>query len=396
MTFKHSLLAALLLLGGCPWDGDDGSSDSGTDAFPADGGTPDGGNRDAGDSGSDPEGGLDAGNLDAGDFDAGETRDGGSFDGGDDAGDAGGVEDPLPLTPRDSDLEAEALRAVAYFERYVAIGDGGAITTSDDGTDWTKGDFGGALSGVSFSDIAASPTATNHFVVAAYGAIGYSPDGLTWTEATGTGVPVNAYGVAWGDGIYVTVGSSGEFGSSGDGASWTTSTDTDFASVTLGVVTWTGSQFVATGSDYPSNAVVVATSPDGDAWTRQDGIADATDQVVNAIASDGDFVVAVGNGSPGFEADVVTSSDGVAWQVQESAWSALEPVSGDSSLFGVAWSGSLWVAVGYNAAIIVSSNATDWEPGVPPGNVSLNAITGDGPRIVLVGGAATIYTAEKP
>ena len=129
--------------------------------------------------------------------------------------------------------------------------------------------------------------------------------------------------VAYGNGLYVTVGRAGTILSSPDGAAWTQ--EIANPKVELFDVLWSGSQFLAVGE-----GGAILTSADGRLWVFQRSGISAT---LRKVAWNGDLFVAVGDGGA-----VASSSNG-------RDWTARVPAT-DSILRGVAWSGRQFLAVG--------------------------------------------------
>lgn len=142
------------------------------------------------------------------------------------------------------------LRAVAWSgTRFVAVGDGSTILTSEDGVQWTaraSHAAGAALGSVSWGGGA--------FV--AVGGDDYrppialrSPDGVAWSEGTiHTNFPrgyAPLYDVAWGAGRWVAVGDAPY--SSDDGLTWTQAQG-DYSECRSLAVGWNGARFLAVGT----------------------------------------------------------------------------------------------------------------------------------------------------
>lgn len=116
---------------------------------------------------------------------------------------------------------------------YVAVGYGGLVATSPDGTAWTKRSFGNSSD---FGVLNVQFLNTAFYAVTNAGGIFRSSDGISWTHIQ---VGVNALAsVAYGSGVYVAVGSASALASSPDGISWTQRTwpgvHNNFESVTFG------------------------------------------------------------------------------------------------------------------------------------------------------------------
>jgi hypothetical protein len=132
------------------------------------------------------------------------------------------------------------------------------------------------------------------------------------------------------------------------------------------------------GGPYSTIGTVIATFPDGLAWNSQ--TADAS-HVFEALAWSGSLYVAVGEGGA-----VQTSSDASTWQLQNAA--------STYDLLGVAWERDVFVAVGRAGTIITSSDATAWTTRASGVTVDLTSVTWTGVQFVAVGENGTILTSN--
>jgi hypothetical protein len=117
---------------------------------------------------------------------------------------------------------------------------------------------------------------------------------------------------------------------------------------------WTGTQLVAVGEG-------IWTSPDGDVWQKRH---DLPGTLLMSIVRGESLFVAVGqkSDSVGTSAAILTSPDGLTWTPRASS-------APDLSLREVAWSGSLFLAVGgepsgqydFKGIIVASEDGVTWE-----------------------------------
>jgi hypothetical protein len=230
------------------------------------------------------------------------------------------------------------LRGVAWSPtllRFVAVGNGYVMTSSDLGVNWTP-NATAPISGMILNGVVWSGT---QFVAVGNGAIVTSPDGLTWTaRAPGTSAALRS--VVWNGSRYVAVGDVTL--TSSDGAHW--AQDADGTDGWNGIA-WSGSEFVEVGST--GN---VRTSPDGTTWTS----GPVQPLPLDAVIWTGTQWVAVGGRgplvTPGY---VITSPDGTTWTARTIG--AIGTTFGVSqTLFGVAWSGTTLVAVGDHYGVYTS------------------------------------------
>lgn len=350
--------------------------------------------------------------------------------------------DGANLMVRDAGTTANLDGVVWTGSQFIAVGQ--SILTSPDGVSWFE-----QMTGTDLHDVAWG----NGLAVAVglHGAILTSPDGVTWTPQV-SGTTVQLFGVTWGGGLYVAVGSGdidgGMILTSPDAVTWTRRTsgtvnalravawngiryvavgdhangdNPSMLSSTDGIawiaenpgttrslrdVVWTGSQFVVVGF------LAVMTSPDGVAWTLQ-----ASSWVLLfSVASDPSGNL-MGVGDSG---QVMTSPDGVTWtdQVAEITYNDFDDVAWNGSDFvavgryvlhspdgyswsvvdteseyGVAWSGSLWVAVGYDGRVISSPDGITWTSETSGTSEILWKITWGDAQFVVVGYNGIVLTS---
>ncbi len=311
------------------------------------------------------------------------------------------------------------LNSVAWSgTQFVAVGLGGVVESSPDGTTWTNrgSAFTNALSASNLRGVVwqnnrflavgvngGSENCTGGVSVACTGAIlaredsvMSSTDGITWTNSVSTAsltsIPNNSElnSIVWNGSEFVAVGDQiggtgsdvGDFGHvlfSADGLNWSATTQYSGASNLVGVlpaltgVAWSGAQFVAVGEG-------IFPSANGNVWTVNSLTGNYT-----GIASSGAIFVATG-----LSGALYTSLDGQNWQQHAATsldlysvtWSGKQFVAvgagviltspdglawttrgaGTSShLYGVTWSGSLFVAVG-EGVIVTSPDGVTWTP----------------------------------
>ena len=113
-----------------------------------------------------------------------------------------------------------------------------------------------------------------------------------------------------------------------------------------------------------------------DAWTSR--TTPDTDHM-NGVAWSGSLFVAVGGGA------VWTSPDGINWT------SRTTPVY--AFMYAVTWSGSLFVAVGYDGTALTSPDGITWTSRTTPGTDSMRGVTWSGSLFVAVGDGGTVWTS---
>jgi hypothetical protein len=120
-------------------------------------------------------------------------------------------------------------------------------------------------------------------------------------------------------------------------------------------VAWNGSVWVATGP------VAAAYSYDGITWT---GVAVPCSYNVTGLAWNGSFWLAGGGVyNSNYTSPIVSSSDGITWNRVPGVITLVDGINTVGG-YGIAWNGSLWVAVGQagnvNNTIITSTDGITW------------------------------------
>lgn len=191
-----------------------------------------------------------------------------------------------------------------------------------------------------------------------------------WTARGGPGPETALRDVVGNGQLFVAVGEGGKILTSSDAVSWT-ARDSSVRQSLAGVA-WSGSLFAAVGA---GGAIV--TSPDGVTWTKR--VSGTITDDFHDVAWGGGRFVAVGRPSaPVFPhaAKIMTSEDGVTW-VNRTASSV-------GHLTGVAWNGSLFVAVGPMGTILTSPDGAVWTAQASPVQ-SLAGVFAGGNRLVAIG-----------
>ena len=147
----------------------------------------------------------------------------------------------------------QALTAIPYAQPtsvafgsgvFVAVGYGGLVATSANGTAWVQR----SLASTSDLGVISVTFANALFVAVTNSGKAYrSADGITWTKAT---VTVNGlYGIAYGNGVFAAVGAAGSIFTSADAITWTRRTwsgpTTDFNGVF-----YANARFIAAGNSF--------------------------------------------------------------------------------------------------------------------------------------------------
>jgi len=268
-----------------------------------------------------------------------------------------------PLDQWTSHSVAYGSDGVAYGDgQFVAVG-GGTILASTDGANWTlRAEIYGAplLEDVAYGNglWVAVGTWMN---LRPTGAVLTSTDGATWTSSS---VPVLLSGVAYANGQFLAVGAGAL--TSTDGASWTV--PNPGLQGGLNGICYGNGQFVGVG---PSGAIL--TSSDGANWTgRYSGTANRLQRVAYG---NGQFVAV------GWYGTILTSTDGATWTTRNSC------TGPTIDLEGIAYHSGQFVAVGWYGTILTSTDGANWTGrNSGTGGVLWGVAYGNG-RFVAVGSA---------
>ena len=249
------------------------------------------------------------------------------------------------------------------------------VSTDGRGTIWTArtSAANNSWSGVAYGNglfVTVSNTGTGNRVMT-------SPDGITWTSRTSASNN-NWNSVTYGNGLFVAVASSGTGNrvmTSPDGINWTSRTsaaDNSWRSVTYG-----NGLFVAVSTSGTGNCVM--TSPDGITWTSRTS---AADNLWWSVTYGNGLFVAVS--SFGIGNNVMTSPDGITWTSRTSA--------ADNAWYGVTYGNGRFVAVantGINNRVMTSSDGITWTARYTPVDNSWYGVTYGNGLFVAVAASGT-------
>jgi len=215
--------------------------------------------------------------------------------------------------------------------RFFAVGAGGIILSSSNGTAWMQVPSG--TNALLLNSLYASGLFAT---VGENGAIQSSSNGVDW-RGRSSGVTNMLRGIAWGSNAFVAVGNEGTIVSSSNGTDWAqrvSGTNAGLQGVAYGL-----DKFVAVGVNG-----ALLTSGNGMSWTpRHSGV---TQWLLDVCHANSLFVAV------GLSGRIVTSPDGVVWTAQTSGTA--------EHLYRVANGGGRYVAVGVNGTILSSTNGSLW------------------------------------
>jgi hypothetical protein len=284
---------------------------------------------------------------------------------------------------------ATGLNGIAYGNGFFAtVGYGGAIYLSSGSNFWFANDSGQAnnLYGIGFGGgLFVAPGQAGTVLSSSLTETSANPTEQNWALASyapGTADTSDSLAcVAYGNGIYVALGSDGDTAfTSANGITWTQGgnglTYSDITGVTFG-----NGQFVLV-----DNGGDIATSPDGRNWTPQTG----TGTGLNDVATFGGTYVAVG--------DVLTTDGVVFTSPLAIRWTQVDPGVAEN-LYGITSAPRTpeFVAVGQQAVIITSTDlGATWvdQTNITANNLyDLHGVTYGGGQFVAVGASGMLLTS---
>jgi hypothetical protein len=250
---------------------------------------------------------------------------------------------------------------------FVAVGSAGVIVTSPDAVHWTsqESQTPASLYGVAYGN--------NEFVavggntVAAIGVIlTGTPDGTTWTPQPVSGTLTQSLtGVVYADGQFVAVGNN-QVLSSPDGIDWNalpaapsgiTGPTVDLYNTAYGnnLFVTVGTYNTSTSNQEIADLGFIATSPDASHWA----ILPSTPNYLSGVTYGAGQFVTVGR-----EGSILTSSDGTTWTTQSAPGLNLKETP---YLISVIYAGGQFVAAGNDVGInpstgflLTSPDAVHW------------------------------------
>jgi len=198
----------------------------------------------------------------------------------------------------------------------------------------------------------------------------FSTDGITWNDQEDITTSANMYGVAYGNSLYIIVGTNGTILTSSDKITWTSRTSG--TTEALYNVLWSGSQFVIVGT-----TGTILTSSDGINWTPRTS---GTSEYLWGINWNGTQYVATGG-----TGTILSSSDAITWASQTSGIS--------NGLLGIYWTGTQYLVSGNSGTILTSSDGITWTTRTSGTSQDLYQIAYDGSIYVAVGTNRAIFTS---
>ena len=266
------------------------------------------------------------------------------------------------------------INSIAYNGTiFKAVGPNELELTSTNGTVWSI-DYEG--SGTILDTIHISSLGL-HVSVGQSGLIKISTNGTTWITRI-SGVSADLLGVTYGGGVFVVVGTGGTILTSTDGVTWTSRTSGTSGSLLTVAYSPTLGTYVIGGGDLASPTVIqLYTSTDAITWTARDSSPTTSGHIITKIIwGNSEFI---GCGTSG---RIWRSSNGTTWTLIAS--------STGNTLYGIAWNGSLYAAVG-STIVTRSSDGASWTGVVIPNDPVLG---GPGLRKIINGGSTFVATGK--
>ena len=203
--------------------------------------------------------------------------------------------------------------------------------------------------------------------------------GVNWTSRTSAAD--NAWwGVAYGNGLFVSVGLTGTGNrvmTSPDGVTWTSRTsaaDNQWYGITYG-----NGLFVAVGFSGSGNRVM--TSPDGITWTARNSQSDINWSSV--IYGNGTYVAVANTGGT---SRVITSTDGLTWTLRNIQSANVSLATAQNAWYSVTYGNGLFVAVsnsGTTDRVITSPDGINWTTRTTPNNNFYSVTYGNGTFVAV-------------
>ena len=224
--------------------------------------------------------------------------------------------------------------------KFVAIGDGGYISTSTDGITWTTPAKNSNLGNYNWKGITYG---NNKFVAIGDGGyISTSTDGVTWTTPVkNSNLGSNAWtGIAYGNNKFVALGMGGYISTSTDGVTWTDAVYNPYiSSFSWRDITYGNNKFVALGYNG-----YISTSTDGVTWTSATYNSNLGSNKWRGIAYGNNKFIALG-----YDGYTSTSTDGVTWT------GAVKTNLGAIDWVNIIYGNNKFIALGLNSDVSIQT-----------------------------------------
>jgi aspartate 1-decarboxylase len=256
------------------------------------------------------------------------------------------------------------LRAIARGNgRYVAVGDLAGVLTSSDGVAWSPQYLQGGLStSATLRGVVWAPELALFVAVGTGGWLYTSPDGVSWTFRS-AGTTADFRSLAWDGTRLVASAYGGVMATSTDGVDWTTHT-LPSASATSYRIHYLGGRFVTIGTSY-----YAYTSTNGLDWTMG---AQSNMGVETSLGWDGIR----------YTTGKYASTDGLNW---------VEAATPLSFVAAITHDGERFIAAGSNGSLHTSSDGSTWQTQAAFTANNFNGLILDGTTAILVGDHGAVH-----
>jgi hypothetical protein len=203
----------------------------------------------------------------------------------------------------------------------------------------------------------------------------------TWTQRTSSFGATSIRSVAYGNGVWVAVGSSGALATATDPTGTWTQRTSSFGATTINSVTYGNGVWVAAGN---AGALATATDPTG-TWTQRTSSFGAT--TINSVTYGNGVWVAVGGSGA-----LATATDPTG------TWTQRTSSFGTTFIRSVAYGNGVWVAVGDTGALATATDPTGtWTQRTSSfGTTTIRSVTYSNGVWVAVGDTSKLATATDP
>jgi hypothetical protein len=184
-----------------------------------------------------------------------------------------------------------------------------------------------------------------------------SPDGITWTSRTSGFGTEQIKSVAFGNGLWVAVGTNGTITTSTDGITWTARTS-NMSTNTINAVTYANSLWVAVGDGGgTTNTGGITYSSDGTTWTRKS----------QSLTVGSSYRTVAWNGTNWVVGGSSSTNNYLYASTPSGTWTAGNYSSGDN-IFNIFWDGTRHIVVygtnkniSYNTSTSLSGGPTSYD-----------------------------------
>ncbi len=290
---------------------------------------------------------------------------------------------------------------------FVAVANQGLIITSEDGSQWSTKVYTNELYSIHYLN--------NMFIIASDHWSLTSSNGYDWSSLGPINNEFTFYGIAYGNNLFLGVGSAGTLITSSDGINWI---NPQRKRMDIAAICYGNNLFVAYGHHFDT----VYTSENGSEWIANAQNAVGQNKIEKMCYGIGLFV-GVGHSTTGL---IATSLDGRQWarytgtikyglhcvryinnkffcvgdsgsiytSVEGATWEAVPSTPTTQALGSIAYGNNTIVAVGMQGTILTSPDGTIWKQGNPGTTEDICGIQYGNDIFVAVGVRGAIFTSQ--